>query len=229
MNKSILDILYANSDKKYRTFQSALIPMVDAEKVIGVRTPILRKTAKEIANSGKMSDFIGCLPHRFFEENQLHAFILSEIKDFDTAVNMVDKFLPYIDNWATCDQMSPKSFVKNADKLLPYINKWIKSKHTYTVRFGVLCLMRYFLDVRFDKKYLDIVGGIKSNEYYVNMVRAWYFATALAKQYDVTLEYLRTASLDCWTPNKAIQKAVESYRISDAHKAVLRRLRHQEG
>ena len=223
MNKSILDILYKNSDGKYRAFQSALIPTVDVEKIIGVRTPILRKTAKEFADS----NFTGCLPHRFFEENQLHAFILSGIKDFDTAVNMVDKFLPYIDNWATCDQMSPTVFVKNADKLLPYIHRWIKSKHTYTVRFGVLCLMRYFLDSKFLPKYIDDVVGINSDEYYVNMMRAWYFATALAKQYDAVLPCFQRKLIDIWTHNRAIQKAVESYRIPDANKDVLRSLRRK--
>ena len=163
MNKEnkILKSLYAVADVEYRNFQSALIPTINKKSVIGVRTPILRKMACDMVKSGEYKDFISRLPHKYFEENQLHAFIISLIKDFDIGVYEVSRFLPYIDNWATCDQMSPKVFVKNVDKLLPYIKKWIKSKHVYTVRFGVLCLMRYFLDDKFDVKYVDMVAKIK--------------------------------------------------------------------
>lgn len=225
MNKEnkILKSLYAVADVEYRNFQAALIPTINKKSVIGVRTPILRKMACDMVKSGEYKDFISRLPHKYFEENQLHAFIISLIKDFDIGVYEVSRFLPYIDNWATCDQMSPKVFVKNVDKLLPYIKKWIKSKHVYTVRFGVLCLMRYFLDDKFDVKYLDIVVKIKSNEYYVNMMRAWYFATAVAKHFDDVLPYLQ--KLDDWTRGRTIQKALESYRVIDVHKQKLRLLK----
>ena len=172
---------------------------------------------------GTSDDFIKNLPHKYFEENQLHAFIISGFRDFDSAASAVDSFLPYVDNWATCDQMSPRIFAKNADKLLPYIKKWIKSKHTYTVRFAVLNLMRYFLDDSFDTKYADMVANIKSDEYYVNMMRAWYFATAVAKQYDNILPYFQDNKLDSWTHNRAIQKATESYRVSMEHKTELKK------
>ena len=225
MNKEnkILKSLYAVADVEYREFQSALIPTINKKSVIGVRTPVLRKMARDMVKSGEYKDFISRLPHKYFEENQLHAFIISLIKDFNGAVYDVSRFLPYIDNWATCDQMSPKVFIKNADELLPYIKKWIKSKHTFTVRFGVLCLMRYFVDDKFDVKYVDMVAKIKSNEYYVNMMRAWYFATALAKHFDDVLPYLQ--KLDDWTRGRAIQKSLESYRVTDVHKQKLRSLK----
>ena len=222
MNKEnkILKSLYAVADVEYRNFQSALIPTINKKSVIGVRTPILRKMARDMVKSGEYKDFIKNLPHQYFEENQLHAFIISLIKDFDIGVYEVSRFLPYIDNWATCDQMSPCVFKKSPDLLLGYIDKWIKSKHVYTVRFGVLCLMRYFLDDKFDIKYLNVVAKIKSNEYYVNMMRAWFFATAAAKHFDDVLPYLQ--KLDDWTRGRAIQKAIESYRVRPENKVILR-------
>lgn len=221
MNKKcILDSLYSGADLKYRDFNSSLVPTVDKSRFIGVRTPQLRIWARDIIKSGYDKDFIHDLPHKFFEENQLHAFIISEYHDFDTAVSEVNRFLPYVDNWATCDQMSPKVFAKNIDKLLPYIEKWIKSKHVYTVRFAVLSLMRYFMDNKFDEKYANMVLEINSDEYYVNMMRAWYFATAAAKQFN--LVFLCFKKLDNWTRNRAIQKACESYRVSDENKVKLR-------
>ena len=220
----IIKTLYANADEKYRDFNSSLIPSVEKNRFIGVRTPILRKTARDIVTNYNWRDFIDNTPHKFFEENQLHAFIISNIRDFDTAVTYTNKFLPFIDNWATCDQMSPKIFAKNTDKLLPYIQKWIKSKHTYTVRFGVLCLMRYFLDSAFDTKYADMVLNIKSDEYYVNMMRAWYFATGAAKHFDKILPYFD--KLDLTTRNRAIQKALESYRVAPEHKVILKKLKN---
>ncbi|MBO4480409.1 MAG: DNA alkylation repair protein [Alphaproteobacteria bacterium] len=223
-NNKVLDSLYAAQDKAYRNFQSALIPTIDSGRFIGVRTPVLRALAHNLIKDGIANDFISKLPHNFFDENQLHAFIISEIRDFDAAVSAVDKFLPYIDNWATCDQMSPKIFVKNTDKLLPYIKKWIKSKHLYTVRFAVLCLMRYFLDDKFNNKYMDMVINIKSDEYYVNMMRAWYFATVAAKYFDRVLPYFK--KLDTWTRSRAIQKALESYRVTETNKNILRKLRN---
>ena len=222
----ILGIMYAAADKEYRDFNSALIPTVSKDCFIGVRTPKLREIARDVVRGGACQDFIAALPHRFFEENQLHAFIISSVRDFDLVVHAVDDFLPYVDNWATCDQMSPKVFAKNAEKLLPYIKKWIKSKHTYTVRFAILCLMRYFMDANFDKKYADLVLAVKSNEYYVNMMRAWYFATAAAKHFDEILPYFER--LDSGTRARAIQKAIESYRVDVKHKLVLKSLKKKE-
>ena len=222
----VLDSLYAAQDVAYRDFQSSLITTVDKSKFIGVRTPQLRKMAKQMLKGGLAGDFISDLPHRFFDENQLHAFIISEFRDFDLVVSAVDEFLPYVDNWATCDQMSPKIFAKNSEKLLSYIRRWIKSKHVYTVRFGVLCLMRYFLDDNFDIKYADMVARIKSSEYYINMMRAWYFATAAAKHFDDVLPYLD--KLDDWTRARAIQKAIESYRITPENKVKLKALKRKD-
>lgn len=220
---SIVNLLYTAADNVYKDFNSSLITTVDKKRFIGVRTPKLRAISHNIVKSGDWSDFIADLPHYFFEENQLHAFIISEIRDFDFVIAAVDKFLPYVDNWATCDQMSPKVFVKNSEKILPYIKKWIKSKHVYTVRFGVLCLMRYFMNDKFDKKYMDIVAKIKSDEYYINMMRAWYFATAAVNHFDDVLSYLD--KLDDWTRARAIQKAIESYRITPENKVKLKALR----
>ena len=226
MPDNIIKTLYALQDVAYRDFQSALIPTINKKNVIGVRTPILRKMARDMVKSGEYKDFISKLPHKYFEENQLHAFIISEIKDFDIAVNEVSRFLPYVDNWATCDQMSPKIFAKNPDKLLPHIKKWINSKDVYAVRFGVLCLMRYFLDDMFDTKCVDMVATIKSDEYYINMMRAWFFATGCAKHFDEILPYLKQNKIDDWTRKRAIQKAIESYRVMPENKV---RLRHIKG
>ena len=217
--------LFNLQDKKYGEFQVKLIPTVDPKSIIGVRTPDLRKLAKEIIKSADYELFLNDLPNKYFEENQLHAFIISEIKDFDKCIEEVNKFLPYVDNWATCDQMSPQVFQKNHDKLLSHIKLWINSKETYTIRFGVSMLMRNYLDDNFKVEYLEMVSKIKSDEYYVNMMRAWYFATALAKQYDKTISYIENNKLDTWTHNKAIQKAIESYRVTDEHKDYLRSLR----
>ena len=224
-NSEILKSLYALQDTVYRDFNSKLIPNVSLDNFIGVRTPVLRKMAKDMLKSGVYKDFILSLPHQYFEENQLHAFILSNLKDYDITVKEVDKFLPYVDNWATCDQMSPCAFRKNQDALLKYVVKWIKSKNAFAVRFGVLCLMRYFLDDNFDARYINMVANIKSKEYYVNMMRSWYFATAVAKQFDTVLPYFQKGKIDEWTRLRAIQKAIESYRVSDEHKEQLRALR----
>ena len=221
--KSIIEELYKLQDKKYQELQYKIIPNVD--NIIGVRTPELRKLAKEKVKANDYKSFLEELPHKYFDENQLHAFIISEIKDYDECINYTNKFLPYIDNWATCDQMSPKVFKKNLDKLLLEIKKWIKSKETYTIRFGIGMLMQYFLDNNFKVEYLDAVSKIKSNKYYVNMMIAWYFATALAKQYNETISYIENNKLDKWTHNKTIQKAIESYRITDKQKQYLRTLK----
>lgn len=219
----VLDNLYAAADSVYKDFNSSLIPSVDKSSFVGVRTPQLREMAKDMIANGCWRDFISNLPHNLFEENQLHAFILSELADFDFVVRAVDKFLPYVDNWATCDQMSPKVFAKNTEKLFPFVQKWIKSKKVYTVRFAVLVLMKYFMDKNFDTKYVDMVVQIKSNEYYVNMMQAWYFATAAAKHFDMVFPYFE--KLGYWTCMKAIQKATESYRVTGMHKLQLKRLK----
>jgi 3-methyladenine DNA glycosylase AlkD len=224
-NINIIKNLYAVQDAAYRNFNSSLIPNISDEKFIGVRTPILKQMAKDIIKSGMAEDFVAQLPHKYFEENQLHAFILSDIHDFDTAIHKIEKFLPFVDNWATCDQMSPRCFAKNREALLIYIKKWIKSKDVYVVRFAVLNLMRYFIDSDFDVKYADMVADIKSDEYYVNMMRAWYFATGAAKHFDLFLPYFKAGRIDKWTRRRAIQKTIESYRIENKHKEILRALR----
>ena len=221
----IREDLFANQDVKYRDFQSKLTPTIEANTAIGVRTPVLRKLAKDYSKRQDVDDFLADLPHKYFDENQLHAFILSEIKDFDECIGKLERFLPFVDNWATCDQMSPKCFKKNHEKLLPYLNKWIKSDDTYTVRFAIVTFMAHFLDEDFDEGYLKLVSDIKSDEYYINMAIAWYFATALAKQYDKTIPYIENKTLDVWTHNKAIQKSIESYRVTAEHKEYLKSLK----
>lgn len=225
MDRDYIRELYELQDEKYRDFQSKLIPSIDPESMIGVRTPELRKLAKSLVKEEDVEGFLRDLPHKWFEENQLHAFILSEMKDYDECVREVDLFLPYVDNWATCDQLSPKVFKKNKADLLKQIKKWIRSKDTYTIRFGIGMLLTHFLDGDFDPGHLDLVAKVKSEEYYVNMMRAWYFATALAKQYEATLPYIEQRKLDKWTHNKTIQKAVESYRVEDEHKGHLKSIK----
>ena len=221
----IREDLFANQDVKYRDFQSKLTPTIEANTAIGVRTPVLRKLAKDYSKRQDVDNFLADLPHKYFDENQLHAFILSEIKDFDECMGKLERFLPFVDNWATCDQMSPRCFKKNHEKLLPYLNKWIKSDDTYTVRFAIVTFMAHFLDDDFDAGYLGLVSDIKSDEYYINMAIAWYFATALAKQYDKTIPYIENKTLDEWTHNKAIQKSIESYRVTAEHKEYLKSLK----
>ena len=223
--QEILARLRASSEPAYAALQREGIPTVAPETIIGVRTPILRALAKEIAGQSDTADFLRALPHFYFEENQLHAFILGEEKDFDRCLRAVDAFLPYVDNWATCDQMSPKCFKKNRAALLEAIRRWMDSDRPYTVRFAVGMLKQYFLDEDFDAVFLRWAAEVRSEEYYVNMMVAWYFATALAKQYDAALPYLQDRRLPAWTHNKAIQKAVESRRVSDEKKAYLKTLR----
>lgn len=217
--------LFKLQDKKYQEFQAKLIPTRNPNTIIGVRTPELRKYAKDLLKNNEYKEFLKELPHKYFDENQLHAFIISGIKDYDECINYANQFLPYIDNWATCDQMSPKIFKKNHDILLKEIKNWIKSKETYTIRFGIGMLMQHFLDEDFDPEYLEWVSNIKSKEYYVNMMIAWYFATALAKKYEVTISYIENKKLDVWCHNKTIQKAIESYRITPEQKEYLRSLK----
>ena len=217
--------LFELQDTKYRDFQGKLIPNIDLETVIGVRTPELRKFAKEILKSGDYTDFLQDLPHKYFDENQLHAFLISGMKDYGECLDALCKFLPYVDNWATCDQMSPKVFKKHRAELLPKIKEWIGSTEAYTIRFAVGMLMEHFLDEDFSDEYPDMVSELRSDEYYVNMMIAWYFATALAKQYDLILPYIEQHRLEAWTHNKAIQKSVESYRITDEQKEYLKTLK----
>lgn len=221
----IQEELFKRQDIKYRDFQAGLIPGKTPEVMIGVRTPLLRALAKEILKAGDYEEFLRDLPHKYFDEDQLHAFIISGIKDYDRAMEELEAFLPYVDNWATCDQMSPKVFKKNKKDLLKHIKDWIKSDKTYTIRFGIGMLMEHFLDEDYDLKYPEMVAGLRSEEYYVNMMIAWYFATALAKQYDSILPFIEGKKLKDWTHNKAIQKAVESYRITPQQKEYLKTLK----
>ena len=225
MANEIRKELFALQDTKYRDFQTRLIPTVDPDTVIGVRTPELRKYAKQLIKSEDIEEFLTHLPHQYFDENQLHAFILSEMKDYSECVDKVDRFLPFLDNWATCDQMSPKVFKKHRQKLLKEIKRWIRSEETYTIRFGIGMLMEHFLDEDFDPAYPEMVAKIRSDEYYVNMMVAWYFATALAKQYKTVISYIEDQRLDVWTHNKAIQKSVESNRITPEQKMYLKSLK----
>ncbi len=226
MNKTDLHKkLYSLQDLKYRDMQIKIIPTVSPESIIGVRTPELKTMAKDFLKAGDHKDFLGELPHKYFEENQLQAFIISGIKDPEECMEELEKFLPYVDNWATCDQMSPKIFRKHKDVLLAHIKEWIRSDKTYTIRFGVGMLMEHFLDEDYDPQYPEMVAGIRSEEYYVNMMIAWYFATALSKQYESILPFIEGKRLEDWTHNKAIQKSVESSRIRDEQKIYLKTLK----
>ena len=217
--------LFEQQDIKYRDFQKKLIPTVDPDRVIGVRTPALRKYARQLVKEADFSDFLKDLPHAYFDENQLHAFILSEMKDYDLCMEELQRFLPFVDNWATCDQMSPRVFKKHRPQLPDRIREWIASGKTYTVRFGVGMLMEHFLEEDFDPAFPETVARIRSEEYYVNMMIAWYFATALAKQYETVLPYIEEKRLDTWCHNMTIQKCVESRRISKEQKDYLKTLR----
>lgn len=220
--------LFALRDPAYQAFQSKLIPTIDPQTVIGVRMPALRKLAREIAGTPVAEGFLQELPHRYYEENNLHGLLISAIPDYDGAVAALETFLPYVDNWATCDLLSPKAFRKHPPELRKQIRRWVEDAHTYTVRFGLGMLMSFYLDEGFQMEDLDLAAGVRREEYYVKMMAAWYFATALAKQYDAALPYLRQRRLDRWTHNKTIQKAVESYRITPEQKDELRSLRWKD-
>ena len=225
----ILKDLFLMQDVKYRDFQRKLIPTADLSQIIGIRTPELRRYAGRLLRDDEYAAFLQDLPHRYFDENQLHAFIVSGLRDFETCVAEVNRFLPYVDNWATCDQMSPGVFRKYPEALLPYIAEWLKSSETYTVRFGIGMLMEHFLDDRFDAVYPEMIAGIRSEAYYVNMMIAWYFATALAKQYEAVIPYIENRRLSAWTHNMAIRKSIESFRVAEEHKAYLRTLKMKTG
>ena len=226
-NATIYEKLCSMQDEKFQAFQSKLIPTVEPDKIIGVRTPALRAFAKQFQGTEEAEKFLSHLPHTYFEENNLHAFILSGMKDFSACAAAVDRFLPYVDNWATCDQMSPKVFKKNKNELLKYIEKWLASEHTYAVRYGINMLMFHFLDEAFKEEYMYKVASVNSDDYYIKMSVAWYFATALAKQYDSAVHIIENNILEPWTHNKAIQKAIESYRISTEIKDYLRNLKRK--
>lgn len=223
--KEITDKLFEMQDLKYRDFSSSLNPALNKDCFIGVRTPFLRSFAKEIKGSELAEKFILELPHKYFEENQLHAILFDNEKDFNKCIKNVEHFLPFIDNWATCDQLNPKIFKKHPEEVLEKIKIWIKSDHTYTVRYAIKKLMDIFLDENFKKEYCDMVSEITSDEYYICMMQAWYFATALAKQYDTAIEYLENHKLTDFVHKKTIQKACESFRVSNEHKIYLKSLR----
>lgn len=220
----ITERLFDLQDKKFRDFNSKLIPNIDKDCIIGIKTPELKAAAKELIKEGSADNFISALPHKYFEENQIHAFVISSIKDYDKCIYELERFLPYIDNWATCDQLIPKVMGKYPEKILRKADEYLESKHIYTVRFGIGIYMRYFLDDRFDKKYLEKIAKIRNEDYYVRTMIAWYFATALAKQYESTITVFAEKKLDTWVHNKAIQKARESFRVTEEHKQDLKKL-----
>ena len=217
--------LFALQDAGYRDFHAALMPTVDKALVIGVRMPALRALARELKGTEQAAAFMAELPHRYYEENNLHAALIGHIRDFDGCMAALEIFLPYVDNWATCDMMNPRALAKDKAALLERIRLWLQSSHTYTVRFGMGMLMRYFLEENFREEYLALVASVRSEEYYVRMMQAWYFATALAKQYEAAVTYLEQRRLGAWVHNKTIQKARESYRISDEQKEYLKSLK----
>lgn len=223
--QEITDRLFEMQDLKYRDFNSSLNPTLNKNCFIGVRTPLLRSFAKEIKGTELAEKFILELPHKYFEENQLHALLFDNEKSFDKCIKNIELFLPYVDNWATCDQLNPKIFKNYPENLFENIKVWIKSNRTYTVRYAIKKLMDIYLDDNFQKKYCDMVAEIKSDEYYICMMQAWYFATALAKQYDTAIEYLENHKLTDFVHKKTIQKACESFRVSNEHKIYLKSLR----
>ncbi len=217
--------LFELQDLKYRDFHSKLLPGIDKETIIGIRTPVLRKFAKEFAKTEEAEAFLQELPHHYYEENNLHMMVITGIRDYDVCLAEVKRFLPYINNWATCDLPMPKCFAKQKEELLPEIRNWIGSDHTYTIRYGIGALMNFYLDEDFRPEYLKLAASVQSEEYYVNMMIAWYLATALAKQWDATIPYLEERKLLPWVHRKTIQKAVESYRITEEQKVYLKTLR----
>ena len=217
--------LFKLQDLKYRNFHSKLMPGIDKETIIGIRTPVLRKFAKEFAKTEAAEAFLKELPHQYYEENNLHMLLISDIKDYEHCLAEVKRFLPYINNWATCDMLAVKVVKKHLDTFIDEVYRWMESDHAYTIRFGISMLMRYYLEDAFQMEYPEKVAQIRSEEYYVNMMRAWYFATALAKQYDKILPFIEKQKLDVWTHNKTIQKAIESYRITPEQKEYLRGLK----
>ena len=222
--ESIEKALFDLRDAEYAAFQARLTPSVSPESFIGVRVPEVRKLAGQLKNDPSVSQFLHELPHRYYDENMLHGLLISEIKNYDTVIIETDRFLPYVDNWAVCDTMSPKVFRKHKTELIGKIREWAGSDKTYTIRFGIEMLMSHYLDECFLPEYLEIPAAVHSDEYYVNMMISWFFATALSKQWEAAIPYLSDNRLDKWTHNKTIQKARESYRITDEQKTVLKAL-----
>lgn len=217
--------LFSLQDLEYKEFHSRLMPTVEKERIIGVRTPQLRKYASEICRDKNAGEFLKVLPHYYYEENNLHAFLIEKIKDYDALIRALDDFLPYVDNWATCDMLSPKILRKHLPQLRGKIKKWLSSEDVYTVRFGIVTLMKLYLtDDVFNPEYAEWVASVRRDEYYIKMAVAWYFATALSYQYDSVISYLTDMKLDAWTHNKTIRKAIESRRIADDCKNYLRTL-----
>ena len=217
--------LFELQDLKYRDFHAKLMPTVNKEKIIGVRTPALRVFAKKYGKTDEAKEYLQILPHQYYEENNLHGLLIEQIKDYDICLEELERFLPYIDNWATCDMLAVKVVKNHLDTFIDEVYRWMESDHAYTIRFGISMLMRYYLEDAFQMEYPEKVAQIRSEEYYVNMMCAWYFATALAKQYDKILPFIEKQKLDVWTHNKTIQKAIESYRITPEQKEYLRGLK----
>ena len=223
--KEVQEQLFALQDLKYRDFHSKLMPNISKENVIGIRVPVLRKFAKNFAKDPQLQDFLQELPHQYYEENNLHGLLIEQIKDYELCIEELERFLPHIDNWATCDLLAVRTVKNHLNSYIKKIDRWLESEHIYTIRFGINMLMRYYLEEEFKLEYPGKVAAIRSEEYYVNMARAWYFATALAKKYDQVLPFLEEQKMDVWTHNKTIQKAIESYRITPEQKEYLRTLK----
>lgn len=225
--KTITDGLFALKDENYRRFHAKLIPDIPIDNIIGVRTPVLRKYAKKVAKLPEANIFLESLPHSYYEENNLHGALLSLLypKDIIAFMEQLERFLPYVDNWATCDMLSPKIFKKHLPYVYERVQKWLQSDAVYTIRFGIVTLLGFYLDNAFEPEMLQLVANVRSEEYYVNMAVAWYFSMALVKQYDATLPYIQNRVLEPWTHNKSIQKAIESRRIPQETKAYLRGLK----
>jgi 3-methyladenine DNA glycosylase AlkD len=225
MIRDVRKRLFEMQDTGYRDFHARLILTVEKEKIIGIRTPILRKFAKEFGKTEESELFLKVLPHQYYEENNLHGLLIEQIRDYDKCLEELERFLPFIDNWATCDLLALHMMKKHRDIFIREVFRWIESDQPYTIRFGISMLMRHYLDEEFKTEYPEKVAAIRSEEYYVNMMRAWYFSTALAKQYENVLPFLEKRQMDVWTHNKTIQKAIESYRITSEQKEYLRTLR----
>ena len=225
ITKELHSSLFALQDMEYRAFHSKLMPTVNPETVIGIRTPALRRFAREFAKNEKAAAFMEILPHTYYEENNLHAFLIETLGDFEKTVSALNLFLPYVDNWATCDMMSPKIFARNKENLLPFIEKWLASDHVYTARFALVMLMKYYLDENFSPVYLEKANSVSLKSYYIEMAKAWFFAEALVKQYESVYPYLSEKKLSPWVHNKTSSKACDSFRISVEQKNALRALR----
>ena len=223
--EAIREQLLSMQDRQYRDFTAKLVPNMDAAQILGVRFPEIKRIGKTLRREGEAEAFLAALPHFYLEENHLHAVLLSEMKDPEALFGALEAFLPYVDNWATCDTLRPVAFKKHPEDLPRRIRGWLDAEQPYTIRFAIEMLMAYYLDDGFDPAYLEWVAALRSEEYYVNMMIAWYFATALAKQYDAALPFLEDCRLDRWCHNKTIQKAIESFRVSDEHKTYLRTLK----